>query len=212
MTFKDFIRAVEGDPTDTPRRRRGDHPVVKVLSFIRRDLLPLIAIAIAAYAVLGAGKTSDEAAQKAQTAAQQARRNTTRLVIVEQADRDAQRRTSFRLCTRNRDDRAFAWDRTEAAILARGERPRQTLRDLSSPFVLPILDCEPNLTGHGAGIWPFRRQLKFLRAWQARRLPLRDLGVCPNTRIAPRPPGLGGGAQAGFPHTPDQKTDAGTCS
>jgi hypothetical protein len=53
---------------------------------------------------------------------------------------------------------------------------------LMDPHLLPILDCEPNVVGHGARPMPIRDQERFIRAWAHRTLPDVDLGVCPARR------------------------------
>jgi hypothetical protein len=117
---------------------------------------------------------------------------------VERMDRDTARATAFRLCTRNKVDRAYAHARERGLVIAglphppRMNREERRFRRLFSELLmdshlLPILDCEPNVVGHGARPMPVRDQERFMRAWARRTLPDVDLGVCPESTI-PGPP------------------------
>jgi hypothetical protein len=113
---------------------------------------------------------------------------------VERTDRDTSRATAFRLCTRNRVDRAYAHARERGLVIAGLPHPprmsfeerrlrRMFSRLLMDPHLLPILDCEPNVMGHGARPLPVRDQERFIRQWAHRTLPGVDLGVCPGSTI-----------------------------
>lgn len=112
---------------------------------------------------------------------------------VEVRDRDTQRATAFRLCTRNKVDRAFAHGRLRG-IPIKGEPPAipgpvqvkrsqriRLSRLLMRPEFLPILDCEPNLEGLGAKPLSIAAQEKFLRRWSLKQVAPAERGVCPQS-------------------------------
>jgi hypothetical protein len=164
------------------RRRRGDG----LLRSLWQNLVPLLALALAAYSVIGAEGNSDYARKVARDAAD-------RVARVERADRDAQRLTAFRLCSRNRADRAFAhWATTAGRPASEARRIRRMwLEPLNR---IPILGCEPNLRGRGARPLTPREQRRFVRRWTRGEVTLRELGVCPNSRFrqSTHPPGYCG--------------------
>jgi hypothetical protein len=117
---------------------------------------------------------------------------------VERTDRDTSRATAFRLCTRNRVDRAYAHARERGLVIAGLPHPprmsfeerrlrRMFSRLLMDPHLLPILDCEPNVVGHGARPLPVRDQERFVRQWARRTLPEVALGICPDSTIPGAP-------------------------
>jgi hypothetical protein len=142
-----------------------------------RDFVPLLVIGLGAWVLL-VGTPSEKD-----------------LRAVEKRDRDTQRATAYRLCTRNKVDRAFAHGRIRG-ISVRGEpsqvpgiptlerRARiQLSRLLMRPGFLPILNCAPNLEGLGAAPMSIAEQERFLRAWSRRYLPPAEIGVCPHSAI-----------------------------
>jgi hypothetical protein len=132
---------------------------------------------------------------------------------VERIDRDTSRATAFRLCTRGKADRAYAHARERGIPIAGLPKPppmkpperrlrRMFSRLLMDPHLLPILDCAPNVEGHGARPLPISAPPKgckaatavgrcatqeaFVRAWAARTLDGVNLGVCPSSIIGGR--------------------------
>jgi hypothetical protein len=98
-----------------------------------------------------------------------------RIAQVEIKDRDVQRATAFRLCTRNKIDRAFAHSFSLNDL--------NVLRKLQKANGLPILDCEPNLEGKGARVLTPEQQRDFAERWLARELTPVELGICPTSRF-----------------------------
>jgi hypothetical protein len=116
---------------------------------------------------------------------------------VERTDRDTSRATAFRLCTRGKADRAYAHARERGIPIAGLPKPppmkpaerrlrRMFSRLLMDPHLLPILDCDPNITGHGARPLTVAQQESYMRHWAARTLDGVDLGVCPSSIIGGR--------------------------
>lgn len=111
----------------------------------------------------------------------------------ERLDRDTNRSTAFRLCSRNKADRAYAHTRERGLAIAgipevpMSARERERRRDLSRILMqtplLAILDCEPNLKGHGARPLPLAEQEKYMDAWRRQQLSPEEYGVCPNTLL-----------------------------
>jgi hypothetical protein len=144
---------------------------------IWRDLIPLVAIAFAAWGFLADTPSVSD------------------LRRVEVKDRDTQRATAYRLCTRNKVDRAFAHGRLRG-INVKGEPPRipgpvqleqktrvRLSRLLMEPEYLPILDCRPNLVGLGAKPLSVLAQEKFIRRWSRKQTVPAERGVCPRSVI-----------------------------
>lgn len=142
-----------------------------------RDLVPLIAIGFAAWGFLADTPTVSD------------------LRKVEIKDRDTQRATAYRLCTRNKVDRSFAHGRLRG-INVKGEPPaipgpvqlerRERVRIsrlLMQPAYLPILDCEPNLEGLGAKPMSIAAQERFMRRWSLKQTLPAERGVCPHSAI-----------------------------
>lgn len=143
----------------------------------RRDFISLLVIAAGAW-VLISGTPSEKDLRR-----------------VEKRDRDTQRATAYRLCTRNKVDRAFAHGRIRG-IAVRGEPSQvpgiptlerktriQLSRLLMHPDFLPILDCTPNLRGLGAAPMSVAAQERYMRAWGMRHLSPAEIGVCPHSAI-----------------------------
>jgi hypothetical protein len=142
-----------------------------------RDLVPLLALLLVGFAYFSDTPTTSD------------------LRRVEIRDRDTGRATAYRLCTRNKVDRAFAHGRIRG-IAVRGEpsqvpgiptlehkaRIRLSRLLMHAPF-LPILDCNPNLRGFGAKPLPIPEQERFLRRWSQRQIPPAEIGVCPHSAI-----------------------------
>jgi hypothetical protein len=145
-----------------------------------RDAVPLMLMALFVWAIVLGTPTQKD------------------LQRVERADRDTARATAFRLCTRNRVDRAYAHARERGLVIAGLPHPprmsfaerrlrRMFSRLLMDPHLLPILDCEPNVMGHGARPLPVRDQERFVRQWARRVLPEVALGICPDSTIPGAP-------------------------
>jgi hypothetical protein len=115
---------------------------------------------------------------------------------VERVDRDTGRATAFRLCTRNKDDRAYAHTRERGlAILkadgtwipatpmsAKERRLRRAVsRALMATRLLPILDCDPNVEGLGAQPLPVSAQEDYVDKWRLGKLAPVEYGVCPRS-------------------------------
>lgn len=157
-------------PEEHPRRRVGDQGARYWALYVYRNLLPAAALVLAALALNQANGKSDAALRRANRA-------TKAVADVEQIDRNAQRATSYRLCTRNKVDRAFAQN---AVRLRRG---RAAVRALQTLNALPVLDCTPNIHGRGARPLPPAEQDAFVARWARRELSAADVGVCPDSRI-----------------------------
>jgi hypothetical protein len=115
---------------------------------------------------------------------------------VERVDRDTGRATAFRLCTRNKDDRAYAHTRERglailkadgtwipATPMSASERlaaPRH-VRALMAKNLLPILDCDPNVQGVGASPLPISAQEDYMNRWRMGKLAPVEYGVCPRS-------------------------------
>jgi hypothetical protein len=95
------------------------------------------------------------------------------LLRIEEANEVSNRATAYRLCSRNRVDRAFAHDRVGPA----------DARELMRNDGIPILNCRPNLDGRGAQPWSFAEQRAFVRRWRQGRLSNEELGICPESVI-----------------------------
>jgi hypothetical protein len=139
-----------------PYRRRDD----SVASILWRRLLPAVTVIIAALALYVVIQ---------------------RLEQVERRDRDTARRASYRLCARNRADRAFA----HASVTRRLSGPAQAraLRALEDPEGIPILDCGANLRGGGARLMAPAAQRAFVEKWIRGELTLPELGICPESTV-----------------------------
>jgi hypothetical protein len=108
----------------------------------------------------------DETAEQAQASAD-------RVAEVERADRDQNRVTAYRLCSRNTVDRAFAHSRVRMSA------GRAAVAELEKTTSLPILDCKPNLRGRGAKVLLPREQRVFVRRWEQGKLSAEERGICP---------------------------------
>ena len=122
--------------------------------------------------------------------------NTGELASVERRDRDTNRNTAYRLCSRNKADRAYAHARERGIAIKGLPAPRpmsaterrirvRVSRALMHTPLLSILDCKPNLTGHGARPLPIADQEAYMRAWAAGELSNEEIGVCPDSRVGP---------------------------
>lgn len=145
-----------------------------------RDLVPLALMLMFAWLLLGGTPSESD------------------LRRVEKMDRDTARATAFRLCTRNKVDRAYAHAVTRGLVIAGLPHPPRMSSEqrrfrrlfselLMSDHLLPILDCEPNVTGHGARPLPVPEQERFVRRWAHRTLQGVDLGICPESTIPGAP-------------------------
>jgi hypothetical protein len=118
-------------------------------------------------------------------------------------DRNAQRATAYRLCTRNKDDRAYAharerglaikksdgsWIPARPMTAAERRRARDNSRVLMETPLLPILDCAPNARGHGAKPLPLAKQESYMNRWRLRGLAPAEYGVCPGSMIGDTAP------------------------
>lgn len=95
------------------------------------------------------------------------------LYQVEENNRDTNRATAYRLCTRDIINRAYQQS------IAKPEE-RVMLERIEG---LPILDCTPNLEGLGARPLSSDAQREFVRRWQDGELSRQELGICPNSII-----------------------------
>jgi hypothetical protein len=111
-------------------------------------------------------------------------------------DRNTQRTTAYRLCTRNKDDRAYAHARERGLAIKKSDgswipaRPmtaaeRRRARDISRMLMetplLPILDCAPNARGLGAQPLPIADQESYMNRWRQRGLAPVEYGICPKS-------------------------------
>jgi hypothetical protein len=160
-------------------RRRISHVEQRRYTWrdVWRDLVPLLLLALLAYSYFADTPTTAD------------------LRRVEVKDRDTQRATAYRLCTRNKVDRAFAHGRLRG-INVKGEPPRipgpiqlerkariKLSRLLMAPEYLPILDCAPNLQGLGAKPMSIGAQEKFMQRWSRKQTAPAERGVCPRSVI-----------------------------
>jgi hypothetical protein len=165
-----------------------------------RDLVPLAALIIAAVAVGGANRaasTADRATTTAQDRAADAVARSRQLVgvvaRVERRDAAGQRATAFRLCSRNAIDRAFAQSSVAQraaggrgpAVLSRPAAVR-AMAAMQDPYVLPVLDCSPNLRGRGAVPYSRAAGRRFVLRYVRRELSAPERGICPGSSIPPR--------------------------
>lgn len=141
------------------------------------QIVALIAIAAATVAVVKASGESSHAVDVASSTDRRLERN-------ERNDRDDLRAAAYRLCVRNKVDRAFAHSRIAGAL--RGRARERALRDLERLDGLPILDCTPNLQGRGARPLPPAQQRAYVRAWEQHKLPAPALGICPSSKVPGR--------------------------
>jgi hypothetical protein len=143
-----------------------------------RDLVPLVAVLLFAYGYVADTPTVAD------------------LRRVEVKDRNTQRTTAFRLCTRNKDDRAYAHARERGLAIKRKDgtwikavpmtpKERMRRRDFSRALMdtplLPVLDCDPNVSGLGAVPMPVARQEAYMNDWRKRGLAPVEYGVCPKS-------------------------------
>lgn len=135
-----------------------------------QDFVPAIAVGLAAYAVISFVDQRD--------VDRELREVDVELRAIEQRDRDANRATAFRLCTRNKIDRAFAHSFSL-------DEPDE-LRRLQAEEGLPILNCDPNLRGQGATPLSPEDQREFVERWMAGALRPVELGICPQSHIGQR--------------------------
>ena len=112
---------------------------------------------------------------------------------VEEENRDTNRATAFRLCTRDMVQRATLHAFIRGANFKGTPVPPQGVeqrafrlrysRALMDPAFLPILTCEPNLDGHGARPISLHQQERFMRDLVRRRLSDVERGICPGSRF-----------------------------
>lgn len=131
-----------------------------------------------------AKQKSDKAVSKSNRAVDVASSTDKRLDRNERRDRDDLRAAAYRICIRGKVDRAFAHSRIAHAL--HGRRRELALRDLERLDGLPILDCQPNLRGHGARPLPPAKQRAYMRAWEQHKLTEAQLGICPASRVPGR--------------------------
>jgi hypothetical protein len=145
-----------------------------------RDFVPLLVIGLGAWVLL-AGTPSEKD-----------------LRAVEIKDRNAQRATAYRLCTRNKDDRAYGHARERGLAIKRRDgtwipavpmsaaerrRRRDFSRELMDTPLLPILNCNPNTGGFGARPLSIAQQESYMDKWRKRGLAPVEYGVCPKSTI-----------------------------
>jgi hypothetical protein len=109
------------------------------------------------------------------------------LAYLEKRDRVNSYQTAYRFCTRINVDRAAVHDlySYELPTFDRGHlsaRARRFTRDyiarLEDRGGLPILDCEPNVTGGPAKYQSPREQRRFVVRWRRYKLTMAELGIC----------------------------------
>jgi hypothetical protein len=125
--------------------------------------------------------------------ASKARDNSREIGQLETTNVDSNRATAYRLCTRNKVDRAFAHARIrgyqiDGIPLEHRTRAQQLALEQASTLLmaseyLPILNCTPNLKGKGAVPMPISEQIKFVKAWAEGKLTGVQVGVCPGSTI-----------------------------
>lgn len=143
-----------------------------------RDAVPLVLILLFAWViVIGTPSQND-------------------LKHVEAVDRNTGHATAFRLCTRNKIDRAYAHTRERGLAIRKADgtwipatpmspKERRRRRDISRALMdtarVPILDCDPNVTGLGAAPLPVSAQEDFMDKWRLGELAPVEYGVCPKS-------------------------------
>jgi hypothetical protein len=173
----------------------GDH---------NRSLIDVLMMAVVALMILTAGVSvaAWKASDRASDAADDAAKATEDVKRVEKLDRDVQRATAYRLCSRNAADRAFAHASIRQLPVKGGPPPQQLSPDeresrravsrlLMDDSFLPILDCSPNLEGKGAKPLSIPKQEKYMHNWRLNRLTGAERGVCPDSTFG-KVPSLGG--------------------
>jgi hypothetical protein len=109
------------------------------------------------------------------------------LAYLEKRDRINSYQTAYRFCARINVDRAAVHDlySYELPAFSRGQmtsRVRRFIRNyvarLEDRGGLPILDCEPNVSGGPAKYQSPREQRKFVVRWRRYRLTPAELGIC----------------------------------
>lgn len=106
-----------------------------------------------------------------------------RVQKVEKEDRDVARASAFRLCTRNKVDRAFAHSSMQHSDPKKTPWGPKVSYKLMDKQYLPILNCEPNLRGLGAVPLPREEQQAFIDRWEAGELKDIERGVCPYSKF-----------------------------
>ena len=112
---------------------------------------------------------------------------------IERENSDTNRATAFRLCTRDMVQRAtlhaFIRGMEFEGTPKPPQEPQQKAfrlkysRALMDPAYLPILDCDPNLQGHGARPISLADQERFVRDLTTRRLTDVQRGICPGSNL-----------------------------
>lgn len=104
---------------------------------------------------------------------------------VEKQDRETNRATAYRLCSRNAVDRAFAHSSVRRNLTrTQGKAAADAaIAELQRVEVLPILDCEPNLEGRGAAPMTPTQQTEFVGRYERGELTPEERGICPGSRL-----------------------------
>ena len=163
-----------------PSRRYSDKPIVRFW----RDIVPLLAVGLAFWAVVLNGNKADRAEIRAFDArariVETEARNVKRIASVEAKDRDTARSTAYRLCSRDDVIRAVLHWAT-----LRNPGQRKLLRLLQAREGLPILVCDTNLRGKPARVMSRKMQEDYVRRWvngflnrPGPKLARAEIGIC----------------------------------
>lgn len=177
-------------------RRESDQRAddIETRADVDRGLIDLLAVGIVVL-LLFVGWFTFQASRTAT----KANSTSSDIQALETKNRDTNRETAFRLCTRNKVDRAFAHASIRGIPIkgiqrgqTRSPGERRALEAVSDQLMigplLPILDCDPNLRGKGAHPLPLSEQIKFVKRWARGDLTLPEAGICPNSVIGQAAP------------------------
>jgi hypothetical protein len=139
---------------EKPHRRWDDRWWIKLSPW----LAAVVALLMAAWALWGAETKTDR-----------------QILRVEQQNEINNRTTAYRLCNRNMVDRAFAHSRIKAG------GGQEALPPLERIDGIPILNCQPNLSGRGASKLNTKAQRDYVDRWERGQLTREELGICPQS-------------------------------
>jgi hypothetical protein len=101
---------------------------------------------------------------------------------LERRDRLNAYQTAYRFCQRIDVDRATIHSLVKRSIrVAPGPERDFAIRfkrKIESKKGMPILDCEPNVSGGPAAFWPPPKQRNFVRRWEDGDLTAAEIGIC----------------------------------
>jgi hypothetical protein len=109
------------------------------------------------------------------------RRQQVRLERLERRDRLNAYQTAYRFCQRIDVDRAALHSLVNRSLQVPNPERRFILafkRKIESKKGMPILDCEPNVSGGPAAFWPPPKQRNFVRRWEDGDLTAAEIGIC----------------------------------